>query len=74
MVAFAEFYIIDDYGDGVCCAYGNGFWKLLDGTTVLAQGGEGYAEDGAMYFPNLGVGTADLTNVNQLEVFPVPGS
>ena len=67
-----EFYIIDDYGDGLCCAYGNGFWKLLDGTTVLAQGGEGYAEDGGNVLSELGVGTADLTNVNQLEVFPNP--
>lgn len=31
-----EFVIEDQYGDGMCCGYGNGYWKLIfDGSTLL---------------------------------------
>ena len=33
------FKILDAYGDGICCTYGNGFYSLKSGDTVLAQGG-----------------------------------
>ena len=33
------FTIFDSYGDGICCAYGNGSYSLNDGSTVLASGG-----------------------------------
>ncbi len=41
-----EFKIIDDYGDGICCAYGNGAYSLVDedGNT-LVSGGEFGAEE-----------------------------
>jgi len=36
-----EFTITDSYGDGVCCTYGEGFYKYtVDGTTVDKEGGE----------------------------------
>jgi hypothetical protein len=34
-----DFTILDSYGDGICCAYGNGSYSLTDGSTVLASGG-----------------------------------
>lgn len=35
------FTIYDEYGDGICCAYGNGYYKLMDGSNIIfAQGGE----------------------------------
>lgn len=33
------FTINDSYGDGICCAYGNGSYTLTNGGTVLASGG-----------------------------------
>ena len=33
------FTINDSYGDGICCAYGNGSYTLSNGGTVLASGG-----------------------------------
>ncbi|MEO1515499.1 MAG: S8 family serine peptidase [Bacteroidota bacterium] len=33
------FTILDSYGDGICCAYGNGSYSLNQGSTVLASGG-----------------------------------
>ncbi|QSE97887.1 S8 family serine peptidase [Fulvivirga lutea] len=34
-----DFIISDQYGDGMCCSYGNGSYSLRDGATVLASGG-----------------------------------
>jgi hypothetical protein len=34
-----EFTINDSYGDGICCAYGNGSYALTAGSTTLASGG-----------------------------------
>mgnify|MGYP006253024745 CR=1 FL=1 len=34
-----DFTINDEYGDGICCAYGNGSYTVSDGST-LASGGE----------------------------------
>ena len=33
------FTINDSYGDGICCAYGNGSYSLSDGSSVIASGG-----------------------------------
>jgi len=34
-----DFVINDQYGDGICCSYGNGSYELAAGSTVLASGG-----------------------------------
>ncbi len=41
-----EFKIVDDWGDGICCAYGSGFYSIEggDGATIL-EGGEFGAND-----------------------------
>ena len=33
------FTINDSYGDGICCAYGNGSYSLTEGSNTLASGG-----------------------------------
>jgi hypothetical protein len=33
------FKINDAYGDGICCSYGQGYYKLLYNSTILAEGG-----------------------------------
>ena len=35
-----DFTINDSYGDGICCAYGNGSYDLSSGGTSLASGGQ----------------------------------
>lgn len=40
------FTIYDEYGDGICCAYGNGYYKLMDESNVIfAQGGQFGSEE-----------------------------
>jgi pimeloyl-ACP methyl ester carboxylesterase len=34
------FRISDAYGDGICCNYGQGYYKILLNGTILAQGGQ----------------------------------
>lgn len=34
-----DFVILDSYGDGICCSYGNGSYTVTNGSTVLASGG-----------------------------------
>lgn len=57
------FTIYDSYGDGICCAYGNGFYKLMDeNSTVLFEGGD-FGSEEANPFERTGdeVLTADFT-------------
>merc|ERR1712130_309623 len=36
-----EFTITDTYGDGMCCSYGEGFYRYtVDGTDIVKEGGE----------------------------------
>lgn len=52
------FTIFDSYGDGMCCAYGNGSYSLTDaGGTVLASGGQfGASEASSICVPDSGGG------------------
>lgn len=34
------FTIFDAYGDGICCAYGNGYYNIKQGNTTLVTGGQ----------------------------------
>lgn len=39
------FTMLDAYGDGICCSYGNGSYSLTQGGTTLASGGTFTASD-----------------------------
>ncbi len=44
-----QFSISDEYGDGMCCYYGDGYYKtVFDDTTVL-EGGESFLTDVAIF-------------------------
>ncbi len=67
------FEILDAYGDGICCAYGNGVYTVKDvNGTVLATGGE---------FTDIEVSAfkTGVANINELDaialnVFPNPAT
>ncbi|WP_452220573.1 M43 family zinc metalloprotease [Lacinutrix salivirga] len=40
-----DFEITDVYGDGICCAYGNGSYSVTSGSNTLASGGSFTASD-----------------------------
>lgn len=66
--------VLDDYGDGLCCFYGNGFYRLRQAGEVLLQGAEfGAFEE--MHFTIGGVTTSGSQTVNdeaRPRLFPNP--
>ena len=61
--------IYDQYGDGICCVYGNGYYKLMDeNDNVLIQGGQFGSQETKPFELNAEIAvitnfTADATNI-----------
>lgn len=64
-----DFVISDVYGDGICCAFGNGSYSLTDGSTTLASGGS-FASSETTNFC-VGGGTTSYTVYTRSEGIPV---
>jgi thiol-disulfide isomerase/thioredoxin len=68
------FTIFDSFGDGICCAYGEGFYHLVDAAgNVLIEGGE-FAEEALEGFKTEAV-VSSVENAefkSSLTVFPNP--
>ena len=70
-----RFGIIDAYGDGMCCSYGNGFYRLRDAAgTILLDGGDFLGMEENPFEAALVVGVEELTSVEGLQLFPNPVS
>ncbi len=66
----ATFIITDDYGDGICCAYGNGSYTVtMNGCNVVATGGE-FGDDESASFVVTERQTVDLA-IKSVDVNPV---
>lgn len=62
-----DFTINDSYGDGICCTYGNGSYRLVDQNgTVLASGGDFASTENTNFC--LGAGTASTKGETKVEV------
>ena len=58
------FTVNDSYGDGLCCAYGNGAYSLSAGGAVLASGGEFAVSESTEVCLGSGFGCTDETACN----------
>lgn len=74
------FTINDGYGDGICCAYGNGSYTLkLNGCNEVANGGEFGATESASFTvvaqPNvdLAIGSFDIAPIIVMGSTPIEG-
>ncbi len=58
-----EFKMYDDYGDGICCDYGNGYVRITaaDGTVLMNTGSYG------TQLRDLFIGEAEVVSVGELE-------
>ena len=67
-----RFEIFDVYGDGICCDFGNGFYKLkVNGNTVIT--GTSFGDDDIKPFRTALVSSVDENELEQgLSVFPNP--
>ena len=67
------FEIYDAYGDGICCAYGNGAYSLVDANgTTIASGGE-FGEIDTRAFKTGALGMDELATI-AMNVYPNPAS
>ncbi|MCF8408431.1 MAG: T9SS type A sorting domain-containing protein [Crocinitomicaceae bacterium] len=67
------FEILDSYGDGICCSYGNGAYSVTDANgTVLVSGGEFTDSDKGVF--KTGVASVDELNTIALNVYPNPAT
>lgn len=68
-----DFEILDAYGDGICCSYGNGAYNVKDaaGTTLLSGAQFGASEKKPFKTGVLGINEADFASLN---VFPNPAN
>ncbi len=69
------FTIYDSYGDGICCSYGLGYYRLLDPDgIVLFEGGEFVDEFTELFGVEGTTAVKELEGLTELRVFPVPAS
>lgn len=67
------FEITDSYGDGICCAYGNGAFSLVDANgTTIASGGE-FASVDTRAFKTGALGMDEMATI-AMNVYPNPAS
>lgn len=69
------FQINDLAGDGICCSYGNGFYRIksspLAGNLTLISGGE-FGETESKSFTNYVLSTQEFTTSGNIFVYPNP--
>lgn len=68
--------VVDDYGDGMCCQYGDGSIRVLDaGGNVLVEPITTFTTEAQGGFErDFMVGTTTLEQVQQIKLFPNPAS
>lgn len=69
-----EFRVLDDYGDGMCCNYGNGFFRVKDdnGTLLFYGGNFEVAKELGFEYGNLFTAVSDLNTDWEARLFPNP--
>lgn len=65
------FKIYDAYGDGICCDFGNGYYKLLANGIPVIQGGAFDSEAFHPFKTNLAIGMSEM-HANGLAIYPNP--
>lgn len=66
--------VLDAYGDGICCSYGNGYYKLRSNGVMITQGGQFGAVAKEPFAAGLTVGIAENSLESGLNIFPNPTS
>jgi hypothetical protein len=71
-----KFIMVDAFGDGMCCQYGNGSYQFIDqDNNVLASGSNFEAVDeSAFEATTFAVGVENVAGLNDLKIFPNPAT
>lgn len=68
------FVIVDDWGDGICCSFGNGSYTISSGGAELYDGGEFGADEPQTFDVGGTSGVDELGLMTNVSVFPNPFS
>ncbi len=67
------FTINDEYGDGICCTYGNGYYNLKTADNTIIVSGTNFGSTAAKTFGVSTLGLDDVnSNLNQIVLYPNP--
>ena len=67
-----EFVVVDDWGDGICCGFGNGYFEIFDGNDdIMANGGDFDDVQTSVFGMQNGL-SIDVRTVANFEVYPNP--
>jgi hypothetical protein len=70
-----EFVMVDDWGDGICCNYGNGYYNLYDSDYTLLVTGSAFTTSAfAPYEAMTAANTNETIALEGVKVFPNPAS
>ncbi len=70
-----DFTIYDDYGDGICCGYGNGSYEVNDGMgTVYVTGDGQFTNDETTNFCITGLGVDEASALAGVSIYPNPSN
>lgn len=66
--------VTDAYGDGMCCNYGTGYFKVMVNGNVVLQGGQFAAEDNKLFKTDAAASIADHALDQSLNIYPNPST
>lgn len=66
--------VLDAYGDGMCCSYGQGYYKLRSNGVLMTQGGQFGAVVKEPFKAGLSVGIGENSLESSLNIFPNPST
>lgn len=69
-----RFEAYDSFGDGICCGWGNGFYRIKSNGNIVAEGGEFGGVDKASFQTGAAVGMEENILDSGFSVFPNPSN
>ncbi len=70
-----NFYVMDSYGDGMCCQYGNGSYQLAQANGIVVLQGDGnFSSQDKQAFHVEATGNVEDIAFNNLNIFPNPST
>ena len=66
------FLIVDDYGDGMCCDFGSGFYRIRDGNNDILVYGTEYDDDVSTEFGMMGSNSIAEADFGHVSIYPNP--
>jgi len=66
------FTILDEYGDGICCQYGNGSYTILDNTNASVGSGGNFTNSQSVNFCVTAIAVEEMALNSGLTLYPNP--